>query len=214
VRPALLAARRNQPDRSTVAEPADFIAETLRAAGEGVALLRAEAPAIAAIATRLTSVLRSGGRVYFCGNGGSAADAQHLAGELSGRFLRDRAPLPALALAADAPSLTAIANDYGYEQVFARTLRAQARPGDALVALSTSGRSANVLAALAAAREIHVATVGFAGPDGGAMAAHCDLLLRAPARTTPRIQELHMLAGHIICEMIERALFPPSPDAQ
>jgi D-sedoheptulose 7-phosphate isomerase len=151
-------------------------------------------------------VLRGGGKVLFCGNGGSAADAQHLAAELMGRFLRDRAPLAAVALTVDTSALTAIGNDYAFDEVFARQLRGLGRPGDALVAISTSGNSANVLKALAVAREAGIVTVGLTGASGGRMAGLCDLCIRVPATRTDRIQEMHIAVGHLICGLVEDAL--------
>ncbi len=162
---------------------------------------------IETIARKMVEVLRSDGRIYFCGNGGSAADAQHLAAELSGRFYKDRSPLPAEALHVNTSFLTAVANDYGYEVVYARLLRAMGRPGDMLWALSTSGNSPNILHALHAAREIGMITVGLTGETGGQMVDQCDYLVRVPSRDTPRIQETHMLIGHAICAAVEAALF-------
>jgi D-sedoheptulose 7-phosphate isomerase len=152
--------------------------------------------------------LRNGGTIYFCGNGGSAADSQHLAGELVSRFLYDRPGLRGIALNADTAVLTAIGNDYGYERSLARPLEAQARAGDVLVALSTSGRSLNVIAALRAAEVLGVHTIGLTGRDGGEMAQHCQLELRVPCQSTPRIQEMHLLVGHLLCEGIEALMFP------
>jgi D-sedoheptulose 7-phosphate isomerase len=152
--------------------------------------------------------LRNGGAVFFCGNGGSAADSQHLAGELVSRFLYDRPPLRGVALNADTAILTAIGNDYGYEKSLSRPLEAQARKGDVLVALSTSGRSPNVLNALRAAADLGVQTIGLTGRDGGAMAELCGIELRVPSGSTPRIQEVHLLLGHLLCEGIEALMFP------
>ncbi len=160
------------------------------------------------VAIRMVQTLRGGGRVLFCGNGGSAADAQHLAAELSGRFYSDRPALDADALHANSSYLTAVANDYGYDCVFERLLRARARAGDVLVGLSTSGNSANVVQAFQAAREMGVVTVGFTGERPGRMEALSDLLIRVPATITTRIQELHILVGHTICELVEDAMFP------
>ena len=165
-------------------------------------------PALAAITDRVAAALAAGNKVMLAGNGGSAGDAQHLAGEIVGRFHYDRAPLAAIALTTDGPVLTAIANDYGYEEVFARQVLGLGRPGDVLIALSTSGRSPNILKAIAAARSIGVAAIGFTGKSGGAMAKGCDICLRAPAESTPLIQQLHMIAGHIVCELVEARLFP------
>ncbi len=159
------------------------------------------------IAQRMVEVFQGRGRVYFCGNGGSAADAQHLAAELSGRFYKDRPPLPAEALHVNTSFLTAVANDYSYEEVYARLLRAVGRPGDMLWALSTSGNSPNILRALDTAREIGIITVGLTGETGGQMLHRCDYLIRVPSRDTPRIQEVHMLIGHAVCAAVEAALF-------
>lgn len=158
--------------------------------------------------------LRNGGTVYFCGNGGSAADSQHLAGELVSRFLYDRPGLRGIALNADTAVLTAIGNDYGYERSLARPLEAQARAGDVLVALSTSGRSLNVIAALRAAEVLGVHTIGLTGRDGGDVAQHCQLELRVPCQSTPRIQEMHLLLGHLLCEGIEASMFPGNSSEQ
>lgn len=166
--------------------------------------------AAAAAAGLVAHSLRQGGKLLICGNGGSAAAAQHWAGELVGRFLRDRPALAAIALTTDGAILTALGNDYGYDRVFARQIEALGRPGDVLFALSTSGQSANILAALATARARSLATVGFSGADGGAMAPLCDLLLRVPSRATPRIQEGHEALGHTICGLVEDALSPTS----
>lgn len=191
-------------------DPAETTGELVRASiresAANLARLEAQAPVIEAIARRLTVVLQTGGKVMFCGNGGSAADSQHLAAELEGRFLRDRRPLPAVALTVNTSSLTAIGNDFGYEEVFSRQVRGLATAQDALVALSTSGNSANVLRALAAARDKGVVTVGLTGAAGGRMEPLCDLILQVPSDSTPRIQEMHILAGHIICDVIERAV--------
>lgn len=142
----------------------------------------------------------------FCGNGGSAADSQHLAAELEGRFLIDRRPFAAVALTTNTSSLTAIGNDFGFDTVFERQVRGLGRANDALFAISTSGNSANVLRALQAAREIGLVTIGLTGSTGGKMAPLCDLALRIPSPSTPRIQEMHILAGHIVCDIVERAL--------
>jgi D-sedoheptulose 7-phosphate isomerase len=177
--------------------------ETLdRAAGD----LRMRA-AIYAIADTITQAFRNGGKVMIAGNGGSAADAQHIAGEFLSRLNFDRNPLPAVALAGDAAVLTAIGNDYGYDQTFARQVRGLGRPGDVFIAISTSGRSPNVLAALRAAREIDVTTVGFSGDGERAMAAYCDHYLAAPAAETALIQQIHIVAAHAICGLVERNLF-------
>lgn len=157
-------------------------------------------------AALVADALRAGGKVLLCGNGGSAADATHIAGELVGRFLLDRRPLPAIALGDSVSALTAIANDFGYDEVFARQVRALGAPGDVLIALSTSGASANVLAAVAAARERGLRTIGMSGADRSALAGAVDLCLRAPASDTARVQEAHMLVGHLLCELVEAEL--------
>jgi D-sedoheptulose 7-phosphate isomerase len=150
--------------------------------------------------------LASGGQLLVGGNGGSAADAQHITAELTGRFLRDRQPLRAIALHANTSSLTAIGNDYGFERVFARELSAHARPGDVLLAISTSGNSRNILLAIEAAREAAVSVIGMTGESGGMMKAACDLCLCVPSRSTARIQEMHITIGHAICELLEQRL--------
>jgi D-sedoheptulose 7-phosphate isomerase len=164
--------------------------------------------ATAKAAELCVTALRAGGKVLICGNGGSAADAQHWAGELVSRFHYDRPGLAAVALTTDSSILTAIGNDYGYERVFARQIEAIGATGDVLFALSTSGNSPNVLAALEAARAKGISTVGFTGQGGGKMAALCDLCIRVPSSSTPRIQEGHEVLGHAICGMIEAAIFP------
>lgn len=150
--------------------------------------------------------LAAGGKLLIAGNGGSAADAQHLAAELTGRFLRERKPLSALALHANSSALTAIGNDYGYEYVFARELAAHARPGDVLLAISTSGGSKNILRAIEEARQKRVAVIGMTGESGGAMRTACDLCLCVPSKSTARIQEMHILIGHTICELLEEGM--------
>lgn len=155
----------------------------------------------------LTQTFQTGGKVLFCGNGGSAADAQHIAAELSGRFYTDRAPLFAEALHVNSSYLTAVANDYGYEQVFARMVEAAGRPGDVLVAISTSGNSASILRAVEKAAGVGMAVVGMTGTTGGKLAGLCRVLLNVPSADTPRIQEAHILIGHILCQIVEQALF-------
>lgn len=159
------------------------------------------------IAEMVWETLRMGGKVILFGNGGSAADAQHIAAELMGRYLRDRPPLPAISLTVNTSSLTAIANDYSYEEVFLRQLKALAGEGDLVWGISTSGNSPNVVEALRWARQRGLRTVGFTGEDGGRMKEYCDILLAVPSRSTPRIQEAHITAGHIICELVEEKLF-------
>jgi D-sedoheptulose 7-phosphate isomerase len=166
--------------------------------------------AVANTAKACVDALRRGNKVLFAGNGGSAADAQHLAGELVSRFAYDRPGLPAFALTTDTSVLTAIGNDYGYERVFARQVEAVGGAGDVLFGISTSGRSPNVLAALDVARQKGLVTVGMTGRIGGKMAERCDYLLRTPSDVTPRIQEGHIAMGHAICEIIEAQMFPKS----
>ena len=148
----------------------------------------------------------AGGQLIVCGNGGSAADAQHIAAEFVGRYLKERTPFPALALNANSSAVTAIGNDYGFDEVFARQLRAHGRAGDVLLAISTSGDSPNVLRAAAAAREAGVAVIGLTGRDGGTLAGLCDVCLTVPVDATPRIQEAHILIAHVLCGLVEDAL--------
>jgi D-sedoheptulose 7-phosphate isomerase len=163
--------------------------------------------AILAIADRITRSLRGGGKVMLAGNGGSAADAQHIAAELLGRFTMERAPLAAIALTTDTSALTAISNDYNFERVFERQIRGLGRNGDVFIAISTSGRSPNVLAALKAARELGIVTVGFTGTGGAQMRALCDNVLVAPSDETALIQQIHITAAHAICSLVERDMF-------
>jgi D-sedoheptulose 7-phosphate isomerase len=161
-------------------------------------------PQLYSLSDRTATAIKSGRCVFFCGNGGSAADAQHLAAEFVGRFRRERRPLPAMALTTNSSLLTAIANDYGYEQVFSRQIQAFAKPDDILFGISTSGNSPNVVRALQAARILGVYTVGLTGRSGGKLKEHADLLLNVPSDQTPRIQETHILLGHIYCDLVER----------
>lgn len=156
----------------------------------------------------VTAAIRGGGKLLIAGNGGSAADAQHIAAEFTGRMLYDRAPLPAMALHVDSSALTAVGNDYGFAHIFERQVQALGRPGDVILGISTSGRSDNVLRALAAGRALGMVTMGFTGEDGGLMAAQTDLLLRAPSSLTPIIQQIHMVAGHLLCALVERSIYP------
>ncbi len=158
-------------------------------------------------AEMITESLRQGGKIHFCGNGGSAADAQHLAAELSGRFYFDRPPLNAEALHCNTSYLTAVGNDYGYDLVFSRLLRGTAKAGDVIVGISTSGNSKNILNAFEAAKEMGVKIIALTGETGGAMKDYADILLNAPSKDTPRIQESHIMIGHIICELVETAMF-------
>jgi D-sedoheptulose 7-phosphate isomerase len=172
--------------------------------------LQALAPEAARAAGVLESAFADGHRLYACGNGGSAADAQHLAAELVGRFALDRVPLPAVALTTDTSTITAVANDFGYEQVFARQLAALASPGDVLVAISTSGSSPSILEAARVAREAGVVVVGLTGACGDRLRALCDCCLVVPSNDTPRIQEGHAVLIHALCAIVEESLFGPA----
>jgi D-sedoheptulose 7-phosphate isomerase len=168
--------------------------------------LRPLAPAVDRVVALVARSMAAGGVLLVCGNGGSAADAQHIAAELTGRFFRDRKPLPALALHGNTSSLTAIGNDYGYDEVFAREVGAHGRAGDVLLAISTSGNSRNIVRAIEAARDKQMAVIGLTGENGGKMRDLCDLCLCVPSTSTPRIQECHILIGHTICELLEQIL--------
>ena len=158
-------------------------------------------------ADMITASLRGGGKIHFCGNGGSAADAQHLAAELSGRFYFDRPPLNAEALHCNTSYLTAVGNDYGYEHIFSRLLRGTAKAGDVIVGISTSGNSKNIILAFEAAKEMGLKVIAMTGETGGTMKYLADILLNVPSTDTPRIQESHIMIGHIICELVETEMF-------
>jgi D-sedoheptulose 7-phosphate isomerase len=162
---------------------------------------------LAAVAERIAGTFRAGGKVLLAGNGGSAADAQHIAAEFLSRFKLDRNPLPAIALTTDTSVLTAIGNDYGFADVFERQVRGLGRAGDVFIGISTSGRSANVLAALRAGREVGLTNVGFTGGDGGELRALCDFTVTAPSDDTALIQQIHLVAAHVLCLLVERDLF-------
>ncbi|MCD6063442.1 MAG: phosphoheptose isomerase [Flavipsychrobacter sp.] len=159
------------------------------------------------ITNAMVSAFQNGNKVLFCGNGGSAADAQHLAAEFSGRFYSDRDPLPSEALHCNTSFLTAVANDYGYDVVYSRIVKGMGKKGDVLVGLSTSGNSVNIVNAMTQAKELGMITVGFTGEGGGKMKAVSDFLLDVPSKDTPRIQETHITLGHIICQLVEQKLF-------
>ncbi|MDD3079321.1 MAG: D-sedoheptulose 7-phosphate isomerase [Paludibacter sp.] len=163
---------------------------------------------IESVADMLVNALKNGHKILFCGNGGSAADAQHLAAELSGRFYFDRDPLPAEALHCNTSYLTAVANDYGYNAVYARMIKGSGFEGDVLIGLSTSGNSTNILNAFEEARNNKMKTVAMTGSTGGKMKDVVDVLLNIPSDDTPRIQESHIMVGHIICEIVEAKIFP------
>jgi D-sedoheptulose 7-phosphate isomerase len=160
------------------------------------------------IVVKSVEAFRNDKKILFCGNGGSASDAQHIAAELSGRFYSDRPPLYAEALHVNSSYMTAVANDYGYDETYARMLEACGRKGDILVGISTSGNSPNVVKALEKANEISLTTIGFTGINGGKMNDICDIMIKIPSDDTPRIQEAHILVGHIICQLIEEEMFP------
>ena len=187
----------NHPDRDTVFGKA--IADHL----EVIAAVTGQQELLEEIARLMAEALHRGNQILWCGNGGSAGDSQHLAAEIVGRFRRERRGLPSIALTTDTSILTSVANDYGYEAVFSRQVEAIGRPGDVLVGISTSGNSHNVICALEAARPREIATVAFTGLGGGRMGALADHLFAVESRDTARIQEAHMLAGHMICDWLE-----------
>ena len=160
------------------------------------------------IVIKSIAAFKNNKKMLLCGNGGSASDAQHLAAELSGRFYADRPPLYAEALHVNSSYMTAAANDYGYEATYARMVEAAGRKGDILIGISTSGNSSNVVKAMQKAKEIGMLAVGFTGKDGGKMKDICDIMISVPSVDTPRIQEAHILIGHIICQLIEEEMFP------
>lgn len=164
------------------------------------------APEVQRAGKLATQALLQGGKLMFCGNGGSAADSQHLAAELTGRFIQDRRPLAAMALSTDTSALTCIANDYAFDEVFARQVLALGRPGDVLIGISTSGQSRNVIRAIEAARAQGVGVIGLLGRDGGAIGPMCDVAIVVDSLVTARIQEAHILVGHSLCGMIEQGL--------
>jgi D-sedoheptulose 7-phosphate isomerase len=169
-------------------------------------LLDACLPAMTAAANVLVTAYKSGHKALFFGNGGSAADAQHLAAEFVGRYLRERSPLPAVALSENTSAMTAISNDYGYDHVFSRQLEALALPGDVAVGISTSGNSPNVVAAIVSAKKMGLHTIGLTGASGGKMRELVDTLIAVPSSETPRIQECHILVGHALCDAVEQML--------
>jgi D-sedoheptulose 7-phosphate isomerase len=182
-----------------------FVGESIRVKGK---FFEENKETIARTAETISHGLRTGHKILFFGNGGSAADAQHLAAELVGRFGPDRSPLAALSLSTDTSILTAVGNDYGYENIFSRQIAALGQAGDTAIAISTSGNSPSVLEGIDMARTKGLFTVGFTGETGGKMKDRCEVLFRVPSRQTPRIQETHILLGHILCELLDRQLFP------
>lgn len=190
-----------------------LFAETLAAHRRAIDGVETLLPTIERVGEAMIEAIESGGKVCWAGNGGSAADAQHLAAELVGRFEHDRPALPSIALTTNPSLLTAVGNDYGFEQLFARQVEALCRPPDLLVAISTSGRSENILAALRRAGELGVTRVALSGRDGGEMPSLSEFALVVPVDNTARIQEAHILIGHMLCDLVERhwVLVEPSP---
>lgn len=165
--------------------------------------IRQLAPVVAKLGLEMGERLRNGGKILWMGNGGSAADSQHLAAEIVGRFVKERRGLPSIALTTDTSILTAVGNDYGYEAIFSRQVEALCSPADVVVGISTSGNSPNVIQGILAAKTIGAFTVGMVGGNGGELARLCDVLLTIPSKTTARVQECHILLGHILCECID-----------
>jgi D-sedoheptulose 7-phosphate isomerase len=193
-------------DRVTADEGARVLSSALAGHRAAIDAVEALAPGIACAADAIASSFAQGGQLLVCGNGGSAADAQHVAAEFVGRYLKERMPYPAIALHTNSSAVTAIGNDYGFDEVFARQVRAHGRAGDVLLAISTSGESANVLAAIDAAHEADMAVIGLSGRDGGKMAGSCDVCLTVPVDSTPRVQEAHIMIAHVLCGLVEDAL--------
>jgi len=185
----------------------ELINASLREGAELRAIVARDCSQMIAEAARLIiQCLQSGGKLLFFGNGGSAADAQHLAAEFVGRFVRERIGLPAIALTTDSSILTAVGNDYGFDQIFARQIQALARPGDVAVGISTSGNSPNVLEGVKAARKAEAKTIGLSGKDGGVLAEEVDIAITIASKSTARIQECHIAVGHLLCELAEEGL--------
>jgi D-sedoheptulose 7-phosphate isomerase len=182
--------------------------ETLKAAAASEEFLRQ----LGKVSDAIAHCFKAGGKLLLAGNGGSAADAQHIAGEFLSRLNFDRAPLPAIALTVDTSVLTAIGNDYGFEQIFERQIHGLGRPGDVFIGISTSGRSSNILRALRKARAMGLVTIGFCGARKSEMLEHCDIALVAPSDQTPLIQQIHITAAHIICSEVERRVFQSDTD--
>jgi D-sedoheptulose 7-phosphate isomerase len=185
----------------------DLIKSSLREGAElNIVVARDCSTAIFEAADLITTCLRAGGKLLFFGNGGSAADAQHLAAEFVGRFVRERAGLPAIALTTDSSILTAVGNDYGFDQIFARQVQALGRPNDVAIAISTSGNSPNIIEGVKAARKGYLKTIGLSGKDGGLLATEADVVITIASTSTARIQECHITIGHLFCELTEEAL--------
>lgn len=191
-------------------DESDIIRKRVEDHDTAVSALTDQHIVIADIAGRIAKSFRAGGVLILCGNGGSAADAEHVAGEFLGRYKLERKPLPAIALTANAPVVTAVGNDYGFEHVFARQVQAFAKRADVVVGISTSGNSKNVLNAISEARNKGCVTIGVTSKSGGALAGMVDVCFRAGSNDTPRVQEAHILMWHIVCELVERELAGPS----
>ncbi len=188
----------------------EWISQELHSVAESFHTLAELAPTIAEIAERCAASLQAGGKVMFCGNGGSAADSQHLAAEFVGRYKLERPALNSVALTVDTSILTAVGNDYGYDEVFRRQVEGIGKAGDVLIGLSTSGNSRNVVLAFEKARSMGITTVALTGAGGGKMKEAADIALAVPAGITNHIQEMHITCGHLICELTEKMLFPAS----
>ncbi|MBQ1960820.1 MAG: D-sedoheptulose 7-phosphate isomerase [Akkermansia sp.] len=186
----------------------EWISQELHSVAESFHALAELAPTIAEIAERCAAALQAGGKVIFCGNGGSAADSQHLAAEFVGRYKLERPALNSIALTVDTSILTAVGNDYGYDEVFRRQVEGIGKAGDVLIGLSTSGNSRNVVLAFEQARSMGITTVALTGAGGGKMKEAADIALPVPAGITNHIQEMHITCGHLICELTEKMLFP------
>jgi D-sedoheptulose 7-phosphate isomerase len=193
-------------ERVTADTSAAALADALAGQRAALATIEGLSDDLGWAADLIAHAFAEGGRLLVCGNGGSAADAQHIAAEFVGRYLKERAPYSAIALSTNTSALTAIGNDYGFDEVFARQVHAHGRPGDVLLAISTSGTSPNVLAAVAAAREAGMKVIALSGRDGGTLIDDCDVCLVVPVDSTPRIQETHILLAHVLCELVEYAL--------
>lgn len=194
-------------DKIELMKAAAILTQTLQAHQETLSAMPKMEPQVQAAADLIIESLFNGGQVLVCGNGGSSSDAQHLVGELVGRFLTERRPLPAIALGGSEAALTAIANDYSYEQGYSRQVRAYARPGDVFIGITTSGNSGNIVAAAEAAKAAGAKVIGMTGEGGGKMKELSDVLLNVPSKQTPRIQEMHILLIHVLCEAVDNA-FP------
>jgi len=199
--------RSGPKDKMELMKAAAILTQNLQVHQETLSAMPKMEPQVQAAADILIESLQNGGQVLVCGNGGSSSDAQHLVGELVGRFLTERRPLPAIALGGSEAALTAIANDYSYEQGYSRQVRAYARPGDIFIGITTSGNSGNIVAAAEAAKVAGAKVIGLTGEGGGKMKELSDVLLNVPSKQTPRIQEMHILLIHVLCEAVDHA-FP------